>query len=432
MGQRCSCWRPEDRVPGEPADLHPAEDDKPPQQESVGIADLQFTPVKKGSNNLSIDVDKAEKVHREDMGNARNVDIHIPQEPQSTKSARSVRSVRSETSEAVLEKVKALVTDDFRILEAEALVTQLQADLTRQGDEDEWEDVKSDPLVQRLMRYWEMYADIGRGVTDRGDSWFPLWQGKIGGFDQTLEAQIDPNDCDQKTVRYRAALTFPAPLSQVLAVGNEIELQPHWQPLLLRPPEALGKRTAEYFVSHGQMSFLGGLYKVDTLNEIKRFIHTKGGFLAEYISTLPDTDPLHFKTPAGFRRPDTTQIMNLWLACGPKRTMMVQAGLLKLPLTATKWLISSIGSVAGKNILDGLVRNCLKAAEPGSIWEKPYLDDVHGFYAKLKKCEQAELSQNRGKSSQEGAEALSNIENFFQRGTLLPPHSDQLIDEDGI
>mmetsp|Transcript_57858 Transcript_57858/g.102807 ORF Transcript_57858/g.102807 Transcript_57858/m.102807 type:complete len:428 (-) Transcript_57858:80-1363(-) len=427
MGNRCTCWQPGDRSPGEPAELNTVEE-KPSQQELIA-ADQIAESTKKGKGlNLVIDVEKAEKVHKESFNrNARDVDSSNLQEPLSTKSA------RSNSSEAVLQKVKSLVTVDFKILEAEALVTQLQADLTRQGDDDEWEDVKSDPIVKRLMHYWEMYADIGRKVTDKGDSWFQLWQGQIENFNQTLEAQIDPTDSAQKTVRYRAVLTFPAPLSQVLAVGNEIELQPHWQPLLLGPPEVLGKRTAEYFVSHGQMSFLGGLYKIDTLNEIKRFIHEKGGFLAEYISTLPDSSPLYINTPAGFRRAEATQIMNLWLACGPKRTMLVQAGMLVLPMTATKWLISTIGGLAGNKILDGLVRNSMKAAEPGSFWEKPYIEDAHGFYAKLRLCEQAELSQNRGKAPTEGNDPLSNIEKFFKRGTMQP---DDLLpittDEDGI
>ena len=66
------------------------------------------------------------------------------------------------------------------------------------------------------------------------------------------------------------------------------------------------------------------------------------GFMAEYIESVDENHEHYVKPPAGHTRPKT-KLRNLWLACGPNATMLMQVGILNLPMRVSKWLVSSIG-----------------------------------------------------------------------------------------
>eukprot|EP00933_Yihiella_yeosuensis_P060672 TRINITY_DN63412_c0_g1_i1.p1 TRINITY_DN63412_c0_g1~~TRINITY_DN63412_c0_g1_i1.p1 ORF type:complete len:423 (+),score=58.88 TRINITY_DN63412_c0_g1_i1:120-1388(+) len=321
----------------------------------------------------------------------------------------------SPKSKAILEQVRSCIEESYSILEAEAKLCALQDELLRNDGEKEWEQVRVSPMIRRLLAQWEYFTTIGSSVTNQSYDWFTIHE---DGLRQHLEARLD--DDSSKIVHYRASLEFEAGLAQVMAVANEVELGPHWQPLLVGPPECIGMRTATYAIVHSQMSFVGGLYKVDVLNEVRRFLHPSGAFLAEYIKSLPENHQHYFKPPSGYRRTENTQIMNLWAACGPNKTVLVQVGTLQLPMPVTRWLVSTLGGLCAKNILDGLVRNSLRAAEPGSPWEKPFKDDVLGLYKRLRDCEKASASLERGsKSDATGRELVAKMGPYFQDSQAL-------------
>merc|ERR1719213_775594 len=101
-----------------------------------------------------------------------------------------------------------------------------------------------------------------------------------------------------------------------MAVANEIQLMPKWNSLVVKDPEVVGRRTAHYMVLNYQISALGGMYKVDVLNEIRRFSDVEGGYLVEYVTSVPSDHPSYKDAEKGYKRMQTL-IKNVITACGP-------------------------------------------------------------------------------------------------------------------
>merc|ERR1712072_989907 len=137
------------------------------------------------------------------------------------------------------------------------------------------------------------------------------------------------------------------------------------------------------------------------LNEIRRFSVTDGGYLVEYIQSCGKEHPSYKAPKSGYKRPETL-IKNVWTACGPDLTILVQVGKLVLPFPVTKWVASTVGGIAGRFIIGGLVKNSLKSAERGNPWEELMAKDELGLYSRLDECvasKASELRRPRGTGS---------------------------------
>jgi len=177
-------------------------------------------------------------------------------------------------------------------------------------------------------------------------------------------------------------------------VANEVQFMPEWNKVVVNTPSIIGRRTAHYMVLNYQMSALAGMFKVDVLSEIRRFTNIEGGFMAEHIQSVNDGHP-GYKAPAsGYTRPDT-QIQNIWTACGPDHTVLMQVGSLKLPFGISRWMLSKIGGLAGSKIIGGLVKNSLLANGTGHRWEKALAEDVYGLYKGLDEAVASSASTSR-------------------------------------
>merc|ERR1712039_695199 len=143
-----------------------------------------------------------------------------------------------------------------------------------------------------------------------------------------------------------------------------------------------------------QLSILGGMNKLDILNEIRRFSDVEGGFLAEYIVSADKTHPSYREPPKGYKRPQV-ELKNLWAACGPSHTVLIQVGKLQLPFSVSRWVAGMLGSAAGKFIVGGLVENSMRSAVPNSPWEGFLKSDKLGLYARLDECIDSRASESR-------------------------------------
>lgn len=323
-------------------------------------------------------------------------------------------------TQALLEKVKAQVDDEFRILEAETLLADLQTRLREEElhGEVEWEAVEALTLFERFSSNLDLYHLAGQTCCDEANDWFNLYKDATGS--QTISGCFDP-DC-ARSFYYRVCLSIPVGLPQVMAVANEVHLGQQWQPLLIAPPDVLGRRTACKMVVHSQMSMMGGMFKLDVLNDIKRFVNTEGGFLAEYIKSADKDHPCYVGPTPGFRRPES-EIMNVWAACGPNHTILIQVGKVQLPIPVTRWVAHTIGGLGGKRILEGLTRNALRSTEPGNPWAAPLAEDKLGFYKLLAEAVQAPASLDR--SPADGAlapklvhEGFGELQRYFGKRKL--------------
>mmetsp|Transcript_3884 Transcript_3884/g.9403 ORF Transcript_3884/g.9403 Transcript_3884/m.9403 type:complete len:481 (-) Transcript_3884:117-1559(-) len=312
--------------------------------------------------------------------------------------------------EAVLHEIERIVDQEYDVLLAELLLEKV---IKRLSSEDLAE-VLSAPVIERMKRKLDYLKTVGQACCCSDDVWFSVY--KDGA--QSIDGFIDKSDAS--VLHYKARITIPASLKSVMAVANEVDLMPTWNKLVVGTPEVIGRRTAHYMVLHYQMSMLGGMYKVDLLNEVRRFSDPRGGFLAEYIRSADGNHPCYSPPGSGFKRP-TTEVKNVWVACGENSTVLIQVGKLKLPFSATKWLASSIGGIAGRFIVGGLMSNSLKASETGNPWEKRVEVDESGLYRRL-----SELVASRGSVDRMPTTGISqpsfkdaDLEPYFQRGDVL-------------
>lgn len=293
-------------------------------------------------------------------------------------------------SQAVLKEAQHLITEEYNVLGAEALVQKLQQELRNKPKE--WAAVRCSEAYRLVYDGRALMARIGEACSQDQRNWFVVLQDEAGA--QSVTARIDDND--SRIIHYRAIVEVPFGLSEVMVVTNEVELGTLWQTHLVRA-EAVGKRSAHRLLVHGLNTVMGGLVKADTLNEVQRFINVEGGFLAERLMKLPEDHPEYMPPEPGFRRAGA-EVYNVYICLGQHRTCMVQVGFMQLPLPTTRWIVQTFGGLIWKGMVSGIYRNAAQVSQPGTPWEAARKKDAEGFYALLARCEKAKPSMARAKA----------------------------------
>lgn len=328
-----------------------------------------------------------------------------------------IPSALSPSTLDVLSHVRALV-DDFQILKARALLIRLQQEIcSKYGDEGaaEWATIMSMRLIQQVLQDLKLFEHVGWICFNSQDDWFSVY--KNLGEQQSIEGCFDT--ANPKVFQYRIKLVIPSRLSQTFAVVNELELHPLWQPNLVGLPQIVGRRVACRHVVHGQMSFVGGMYKIDNLFEVKRFVHTEGGLLVEHIQSIDEDHPDYIKPKPGYNRTNI-ELRNVWIACGSESTCLIQVGKVIPPFPINKRIVSSMGPLVGRPFVKELARNSLLSTQPNSPWAQCLADDKYGLYAMLRECEQSRDSVQRqhalgNKNDEHTQTALhSGLNDYFQ------------------
>jgi len=288
--------------------------------------------------------------------------------------------------DAILREVERLVDVEYDIMVAKLIIERSHGLLSQ----DQWAQITSSEVYHRYLRKLGYLYLVGQAVCDHGSDWFNVYRDAAGV--QRIDGHIDK--VDSTVFHYRVKVMIPVRLTNVMALANEIDLLPLWNKLLTGIPAAIGRRTGHYIMLQYQMAFAGGMYKFDILNEVRRFSDVEGGFLAEFIESADSAHPCYRKPSAGFKRPKT-QLKNVWLACGEQHSLLLQVGKVKLPFTVSRWIASTIGGLAGRFVVDGLVKNSLRTLDPNNPWEKALREDVFGFYQRVEECVMSAASSSR-------------------------------------
>jgi hypothetical protein len=281
------------------------------------------------------------------------------------------------------------------------------------GDAQEWEMVLKSASFKRFAKKLGFFHRVGHLCCTDDREWFTIYTDKKTG--NGIQGFLDPDH--NRVLHYRVSAQIPTSLIHVMAVASEVQLLPTWNSLVTGQPQVIGQRTALHLMLHYKVNALHGMYKLDILNEIHRFVDTQGGFLVEYIESV-DKDHSCFCEPSpGFKRPHC-KLQNIWVACGQGHTMLLQVGEVRLPFPANKFLVSNLGSLAGSFVLGGFVKNSLMASDPGNPWENLISQDSLGLYAKLKHCVDSEESSMRTPRGDKGffdCHQSQRLKPFFER-----------------
>jgi len=299
------------------------------------------------------------------------------------------RETLAKESELVA-KASHLIDTEYDILKAEFVLGELEACFSSSNRPEAWQEFLQKDLFLRFKRKLDYFMDVGQSCFDMKGEWFRAYDD--AGKNRSIHGWIDP--ADKRKLLYKVYAQIPTTLANVMAVANEVDLLPEWNQLVTGTPEVVGRRTAHYMVLNYQMSILGGMQKLDILNEIRRFTDTDGGFLAEYIESVPEGHPAYKPPAPGFKRPKTL-LKNVWVACGPNHTVLIQSGKLELPVTVSQWWATKIGGIAGRLLIGGLVKNSLRSTEPNNPWEGLLGTDSLGLYGRLEECINSKASCHR-------------------------------------
>jgi len=294
------------------------------------------------------------------------------------------------TERALVEKAGFLVDLEYDIIKAERIFGELEAELMSNSKQEVWKAIAAEQLFARFRRKMEYFTDVGRSCFSKTGDWFVVYEDN----DQTrsIRCWVDPSD--RRKVSYTVHAQIPTCLANAMVVANEVELVPLWNKLVVGKPKAVGRRTAHYQTINYQMSALGGMLKFDILNEVRRFSDPDGGFVAEYIESVPEDHPAYSPPSSGFKRPKSL-LKNVWVACGQNHTVFIQTGKLEFPLSVSQWWATKIGGIAGQFFLAGLVKNSLRSTEPDNPWEASLGADKLGLYGRMTECTDSAESRRR-------------------------------------
>jgi len=327
-------------------------------------------------------VDSGERLQAEDQHEAEEERGG----PHSPGDLASEGAVPQET--ALLDRIAHLVDTEYDIIKAEVLLAELEASMrSREGC---WGSILEMPLYARFRRRLDYFVEVGNSCLDDVGDWFLAYEDSSQ--TRSIHGSIDPKN--GKRLNYRVRVQIPTSLVNVMAICTEVQLMREWNALVVGTPQVIGRSTAHYMVLNYQLSFLGGLQKIDVCNEIRRFSDPVGGFLAEYIESVPEDHPCYRAPLPGFKRPKTL-LKNMWVACGPDQTVLIQVGRIDFPIAFTRWWATRLAGTFGRFVMEGLVTNSLRSATPGSPWENHISSDRLGLYGRLGECMKSNESSSR-------------------------------------
>jgi len=259
-------------------------------------------------------------------------------------------------------------------------------------DVDERAIVAASPLVMHIKEALRLYRKVCQDCYrfNMHESFLVyanehLHQSIYGSFDRH----------NPRVFHYHLRMVFPLNLAHVYAVAFEEELATDWNSTLAKTPELLDRCGLDT-VTSSQMSAMLGLLKLDFLDRTQRFIDVEGGLLVEYIKTVEEGEDCHRPPAKGLKRSEN-DVKSIWAACGPDRTLLLQAGTVQLPIPVTKWLATSIGGLAGRHLISSMVKTAQRATQPGNPWDKAMAEDRFGIYAKLHQCTRSAASLGRSR-----------------------------------
>jgi len=291
---------------------------------------------------------------------------------------------------------KAKLQDELSKIREEAHDNHLQEQAT----------VLNSPFVKHLEDELRLFRKVGQKCCGKHSSDSFCIHSDVFAT-QAIHGCFDPHN--PRVFHYHLRMVFPSNLAHVFSVAFEDELAPLWNSSLSRPPEVLENKRGFRTIISSQVSALLGLLKLDFLDATQRFVDVEGGMVVEYIRTIAEGEESYRSPLRGFKRTEN-DVKSVWAACGADKTLLLQAGTVKLPIPVTRWLATSVGSLVGRHIITSMVKTAQRVSLPGNPFEKVLEDDIHGIYARLRKCVESSASRERASSA---SLQKSDLERFF-------------------
>mmetsp|Transcript_43210 Transcript_43210/g.109923 ORF Transcript_43210/g.109923 Transcript_43210/m.109923 type:complete len:614 (+) Transcript_43210:52-1893(+) len=300
------------------------------------------------------------------------------------------------------------------ILRAEELFAELKRRLSVR----EWDSLQETELLGQFSAQLEPFFDIGRYCCLETRDWSTDFQDS----DMHIECMRD----DSHTIFYRARVKLPVSLACAVAVTNELDLLPTWDPLVSSPPEVVGTRTAHRMTMRYQMNLLRGFRRFDVLSEVRRFIDRDAGFLAEAADGVPEGDPNWSAPSRGLARPPGLKTRRLWLAFGKEACVLVEVGAMGLQPRMGERLLRPFAAALLRRRALAMRNAAVSAAVADSTWEARRQSDADGLYAQLEEAARSKGSRQRSDNKSKGADesavviaAPSNLAGLFARDGVL-------------
>mmetsp|Transcript_4092 Transcript_4092/g.6841 ORF Transcript_4092/g.6841 Transcript_4092/m.6841 type:complete len:423 (-) Transcript_4092:109-1377(-) len=418
MGAQCSCQVPEEVDANEEFPLTPSKEyysSKHGDCFQVG-EDASYTVRSAGSTSIPSDECSCPNDSKELGFKETDSQEDFMLTVQSSRSCRSYHLAGlpgddglSQASKGSLARLQMLVEGaDF--LGAEVELTKLMDELADPAFADERAIISASPLVMHIKDELRLYREVAQHCCQftQPDS-FLLYSNEH--LHQSIHGSFDRHN--PRVFHYHLRMVFPFQLAHVFSVAFEEELSTEWNSMLLKTPELIENEQGLHTVTSSQASAMLGLLKLDFLDRTQRFIDVEGGMLVEYVKTVEEGYDCHRPPIKGFKRVEN-DLKSIWAACGPEKTLLLQAGTVQLPIPVTKWLATSIGGLAGRHLISNMVKTAQRATQPGNPWDKAMAEDTCGIYSKLYQCAQSPASLARSRD-RECHLSNSDFQRFFNR-----------------
>jgi len=304
-------------------------------------------------------------------------------------------------SEAVAKATHLM--QDYEVLEAEAVLAAALQQL--EGNPQACEELRGAPIFASVLSRVAQYDAICSMMVNPDMK--TLWESEDGKFElhQTQGAWFD----------YKMTLNLDAPLSECICTGEEVDLIPKAQPMVVGTPEKLGPCSKFFTVTLMKLSVI--FFRVELLFEVLRVRNRQFGFLTESIRSNFPADGRHI--PEKGRRSIRPWIYtaNLWMPRGGGQpgTVLVQVCRVDCGMNVPQWVLNFVFRQLASTFMSDLKKSAARAQEAGSPWAQRIADDASGLYQDLRNIEAA-AQQRRHVTAQ----TLPGNEVFDRPLRLLP------------
>lgn len=297
--------------------------------------------------------------------------------------------LRLHTRDELISDIKTHLDMTHDVLAAEELVGELKSRMSRE----EWAEFQDEEVMKCFRSRLEQFYGIGTSCCLETDEWFVAFVDRQRGAKlECMFASSEPK------VWYRLHIALPASMPRAAAISCELHLLPSWNPGLSKTPVRVGEHSAFSAVIGYSSSWYGGLYKVDILSEVQRFVDSEAGFMAEATTPVAEGHSSYIPPAKGHARLDSS-FKRLWIAVGSSETVVIQAGSVELPFAANRSLISLMAQTTGRRMFSRIRQAAARAMKPGSPWEPAIEADSQGLYEVLGRCASSEGSRQRAVAS---------------------------------
>jgi len=181
------------------------------------------------------------------------------------------------------------------------------------------------------------------------------------------------------------AIEIDQPIDRTMCLGNELDLWPKWNKVVTLN-EPLEPLTTYNTKNRWLRSIAHGLYKTETLMDLRRFINHDHGFYVEHILPVDKKHPCYREKPEkGYYREELESALVLMPINDGKSTLWISYTQAQFPVPLNRWFGRIIIPTVCREIASQVLHGCAKIpTEEGKIWRDRITEDKLKIYSELK------------------------------------------------